>query len=194
MVGRPIEFDQEMVLESAMQLFWTKGYEISSLQMLLNTMNISKSSFYQTFESKKSLFQQCLLRYRKTLAGTLDQRKQNIGNGKLFITSLFFDLALDTNSLDSKRGCFLMNTANEFGQTDCDISALVKESMNELTGIFEQSIVKAQESGEIPKEKDAHRLALYFISSISGIKNMIKAGASEKDVEKIVETLLVALD
>lgn len=176
-----------------MQLFWAEGYETSSLQKLLGAMGISKSSFYQTFESKRSLFQQCLLRYRSTLAETLNARKEKIGEGRPFITSLFQDLAVDTDSLDAKRGCFLMNTASEFGRSDAEISGLVKGSLDDLAGVFEKAIIKAQEYGDIPKDKDAKYLALYLISSISGIKNMLKAGADQKTVAQIVQISLSAL-
>lgn len=193
MIGRPIEFNPDTALESAMQLFWTEGYEISSLQRLLGTMGISKSSFYQTFESKRSLFQQCLLRYRRVLAETLSERQEREGEGRQFITTLFLDLAADTSSVDSKRGCFLMNTASEFGQSDAEISELVRGSLDDLAGIFERAIIQAQKDGDVCKEKDAKYLALYLISSISGIKNMLKAGADQKSVEQIVTTSLSAL-
>jgi len=176
-----------------MQLFWTEGYEISSLQRLLGAMGISKSSFYQTFENKRSLFLQCLLRYRGSLAETLRERKKKEGDGRPFITTLFRDLAVDTNSLDSKRGCFLMNTAHEFGRSDAGISEMVTDSLDDLAGIFESAIIRAQKDGDIPKDKDAKYLALNLISCISGIKNMIKAGADKKAVEQIVEISLSVL-
>jgi TetR/AcrR family transcriptional repressor of nem operon len=56
MAGRPREFNVVVARDAAMQLFWTQGYEATSLNDLLSAMNLSKSSFYQTFESKHALF------------------------------------------------------------------------------------------------------------------------------------------
>jgi TetR/AcrR family transcriptional regulator, transcriptional repressor for nem operon len=62
--GRPLEFDPDIALQAAMQLFWCKGYESSSVQDLITTMEVSKSSFYQTFKSKHILFQRCIVNYQ----------------------------------------------------------------------------------------------------------------------------------
>jgi len=70
-VGRPREFDLETVLESAMCAFWRRVYEATSLQDLLSVMKLSKSSFYQIFESKKSLFQRCVNYYHDDLCNRM---------------------------------------------------------------------------------------------------------------------------
>lgn len=189
-----MEFDPDVALESAMQLFWSRGYEYSSLQMLIKEMGISKSSFYQTFESKHALFRDCLLRYRRHLTADLSERESDAGPGKPFITSLFLGVVEDEAIAESRRGCFLMNTASEFGQSDPEIASLVSESLNHLTDIFEQAINYAQSQGEVSQEKDARALASYLVSSISGIKNMLKAGVDPELISSIVDTSLAVLD
>ena len=54
-MARPREFDEDEVLEQAMQVFWRRGYRATSLNDLLAAMDLSKSSFYETFGTKREL-------------------------------------------------------------------------------------------------------------------------------------------
>lgn len=65
--GRPREFDRDKAVDSAMRLFWTQGYEPTSLTQLKSCMgNISPASFYAAFGSKESLFREVVQRYLET--------------------------------------------------------------------------------------------------------------------------------
>ena len=61
--GRLLGYDPDEILEITMNLFWTNGYNSTSLEDILNAANISKSSFYHMFGNKQQLFERCLSRY-----------------------------------------------------------------------------------------------------------------------------------
>jgi TetR/AcrR family transcriptional repressor of nem operon len=192
--GRPLEFDPEIAVEAAMRLFWRKGYESSSLQDLLGAMGLSKSSFYQTFKSKHALFQRCIRHYRQTLTSEMQEQLKSVGSGRDFITTQFRSVAKETSGVDARRGCLLMNTASEFAQTDPQIAELVSYSIESVTEVFESAVQQAQQQGDIPSTKDARALATYLVSSMSGLRNMVKAGADRGTVKRITDFVLAALD
>ncbi len=177
-----------------MELFWRKGYEATSLQDLLAAMGLSKSSFYQTFKSKRALFQACIRHYRQLLGQDLARRMEQAGSGKAFLQNLFYGLAAETCGAGARKGCLLMNTASEFAQSDPKIAAAVAQGIESLRGIFEAAIHQSQQHGEIAADKEARALAVYLVSSMSGIKNMIKAGADGETVRGIADLTLCILD
>ena len=193
-IGRPLEFNPEIALEAAMQLFWRKGYESSSLQELLSTMGLSKSSFYQTFSSKHSLFQRCIQHYRQMLTDKMKTLLEKNGSGKSFIRSLFHNVAKETSGPDAQMGCMVMNVASEFAQTDPKIAQIVSSSIESFIDVFEMAIKQAQQQGEISSDKDARSLAHYLVSSMSGLKIMVKGGADRETVKRIANITLSALD
>ena len=193
-IGRPLEFNPDIALEAAMQLFWRRGYESSSLQELLTTMGLSKSSFYQTFKSKHALFQCCIQHYRQAFNNEMRAQLKETGSAKTFINTLFCNVANETTGPDARRGCLLMNTASEFAQTDSKIAELVSSSIENLIDVFEIAIQQAQQQGDIPSTKDARSLATYLVSSMSGLKNMVKAGADRETVKRIAGIVQSALD
>jgi len=135
-LGRPRGFNLETVLESAMCFFWRRGYEATSLQDLLSVMKLSKSSFYQIFESKKNLFQRCVNYYRDDLCNRMKTRLADSTFGRAFIEDTFYARASEAAKPGEKQGCLISNAANEFAQRDPVIANLVFEGKDKNSGIF----------------------------------------------------------
>src|SRR5271154_20593 len=64
--GRPREFDREQGLQKAMQLFWSLGYDSTSMADLRAGLGIAQASLYAAFGSKEQLFREAVDRYRRT--------------------------------------------------------------------------------------------------------------------------------
>lgn len=193
-LGRPLEFDPDESLETAMQLFWSKGYEATSLQDLLNAMALSKSSFYQAFGGKHPLFEQCINRYRDKLATQMLDRLRRAKSGKAFIEESLYSLAEEVRCSEQPRGCLIMNSATEFAQRDPVVAELIAQGTEKFTNVFLAAVKRAQAEGDIPLQKNAHALARYLVSSISGLKTMAKAGTDPTTLEEIVGVVLTALE
>ena len=107
-MGRQKEFDEQVVLERAMNLFWERGYAGLGLAELLERMQISRQSLYDTFGNKRQLFIRTIEHYRATqLAGALALLERDgspIQNVK-DVVSFFEGLASDARC----RGCLVAN-------------------------------------------------------------------------------------
>jgi TetR/AcrR family transcriptional repressor of nem operon len=187
MAGRPREFDADGARDIAMHLFWSQGYDATSLSDLLSAMGLSKSSFYQTFESKLSLFEQCLERYREILVDTMTEGLANAPSAIAFINFALVDVANDTNDSLGRRGCLMMNTATEFAQRDPRIARCVEAGIQATRDVFLEAITAAQTAGDISSNTRADILADYLVTVVSGLKTQVKAGASRKQIMSIAE-------
>lgn len=191
--GRPLEFDPDEALERAVELFWSKGYESTSLSDLLEAMKISKSSFYQAFGSKHELFEQCLVRFRDRQVTRMRAALDASASAKRFIRSMLSAIVADAASMETPKGCLIMNTATEFAGRDAVIARLVSHATSDFADVFAAAIRRAQREGDISPEKDAEALARYVVSTISGLKTMVKAGFSPKAVDEVAEVAMGAL-
>ena len=193
-IGRPLQFDPDQALQSAMLLFWRKGYEATSLHDLLKATGLSKSSLYQTFKSKHSLFERSIDRYRADMIDELHDMLEKAQSGRKFIEQFFLGVANETRGKNARLGCLIMNTASEFAQTDPAISKLVKQGTRAFRDIFETAILRAQKEGSVSADKDAKALATYLMSSMSGLKTQVKAGASINEIKTITKVILSTLN
>ena len=192
-MGRPLGFNKEQALEKALQVFWRKGYETTSLQDLIETMDLSKSSFYQTFTSKQNLFVKCLENYQSSLAADLAANLERAASARTFIEQTFVELVGTSNIEAGQNGCFLMNSPNEFPFGHEQLSPVIAAGFRKLETVWETAVKRAQIEGDIAPEKDAPALANYLILSISGLRTMIKAGTNPKMLNKMVENILLAI-
>jgi TetR/AcrR family transcriptional repressor of nem operon len=191
--GRPLEYDPDQALDAAMQVFWSRGYEATSLRDLLDAMGLSKSSLYQGFGGKKELFLRCVNRYCEGISSRLRGLLDDAGSGVAFIEEVLLIAAAEARKTDGRRGCLLMNTATEFAQRDPEIAARVTSGFEGLRGVLKAAILRGQQEGDITAEVDAEALASYLISSLGGIKTVVKGGAGEEMVKDIVGIILRGL-
>lgn len=192
-MARPPEFDRDVVLERAMEVFWEKGYEAASLQDLIDAMDLSKSSFYQAFRSKHDLFAVTLDHYTDCLSTKLANDLAVSDSGLGFIERTFLGVVESARQKTGLKGCFLINTASEFGQANDEIAELTLSGLRKMERVFTRALVKAQQDGEIPTTKDPKALASYLVSNMSGIKTMVKAGIKPSVLRPIVSTIIASL-
>jgi len=70
-MARTKEFDPDVALEIAVEVFWRLGYEHTSLDTLMREMRISKQSLYDTFGDKRSIYFRAMSHYREKTNASL---------------------------------------------------------------------------------------------------------------------------
>lgn len=193
-IGRPREFDTELALEAAMQVFWSKGYEATSLTDLIEAMKISKSSFYQTFQNKHQLFQNCITYYQERFISDFTASLHTAKSGRAFIENTFTSMEEKAKPNCDRRGCLILNCVSEFAQRDPVIAALITKSIKKINDVFLAAVKRAQQEGDLSPNKNPRPLARYLLSSMNGLTTMIKAGAGATEVKEVSQVVLAALD
>ena len=192
-IGRPLEYSSEQVLDTAMGLFWRKGYEATSLQDLVGAMGLSRSSFYQAFGSKRELFLSCLERYQESTALDLTTRLDDAATGRDFIEdTLLWAIEEVIEGVDPK-GCLVVNTATEFAQRDEQVAARVSQGFDKYRAIFLAAARRGQEDGSVRNDKEATLLANYLVTSMSGLRTMVKAGTDIEVLRGMVAMVMSAM-
>jgi len=193
-MGRPREFDRQEALETAMRVFWARGYDNTSLCDLIESMGISKSSFYETFGSKHDLFLTSLDYYRNNVIGLLALKLATAKSPRAAIVATL-RLVLDQKpGTEDSHGCMLGRCAVELAGRDPAAAARVASGMAQIEDAMYGAVVRAQGLGEIPAKHDARALARYLTSSLSGLRVMAEAKADRATLEDVIRITLAALD
>jgi len=192
-MARTREFDEEKVLEAAMQLFWEKGYEATSLSDLTARMGIQRPSIYSTFGDKKELFEAALRRYTTSRAANIRARLQSHVSVKQAFATFFEEVIQAEYTKDLSNGCFCINTMVELAPHDERFEILTREHQLYLAVIFQETIERGVQAGELEADTDAKSLAQALIVSLIGLTVMMKSQPQRSFVDHAIATTLTLL-
>lgn len=192
-MARTREFDEDQVLDAAMQLFWEKGYEATSLSDLTSRMGIQRPSIYSTFGDKKELFEAALRRYTMSRASDIRNRLQSHSSVKEAFSIFFADVVNEEYSGDLSKGCFCINTMVELAPHDERFEILTREHQMYLAVIFQETIERGIQSGELEFNTDAKSLAQALIVALIGLTVMMKSRPQRSFVDNVIAATLTLL-
>lgn len=191
---RPKEFNPDDAVEKAMQVFWHKGYESTSMEDLLGAMDLNRGSLYDTFGDKRQLFLKVVDRYCTTVVGSkfalLDQPGPALPTLRRFIHGMLEGALADPQ----RRGCLIANTVMELGPHEKEIANTLRQTLKMLEDAFFRVLDRAKQQGELNGQKDSRALARFLATMLQGTIVMIKSGAAAETVRQTTETALSILD
>lgn len=187
-MGRVKQFDEQEVLNKAMQTFWEKGYEKTSMQDLVNDMGIHRRSIYDTFGDKHELFLKSLDHYEHRLNQIIHQQ---ITQDMTIIEKLetLFLIVIATDD-EHPKGCLIVNTATELSLIDKEIEQKIQELFEKSEMYLYQLLVEARNKGEVSKDENLQELASYLHNAWVGIRVLVKTTNNQIKLNSIVKTTL----
>lgn len=193
-MARTKGFNEEEVLDKAVQLFWTKGYNATSANDLVKELGLSRSSLYDTYGDKRTLFINSLKRYRSTIV-TETLKIIDSSVGVKYTIKKLFELIIEQD-IEAKipKGCFVVNSTIELSAYDSEIAEIVTLNQLEFEKTLKNSISNAQKNGEISNTLNADHLAKFFYNSIVGIRVSMKYNKSTTYLDEIIQVNLSILD
>jgi TetR/AcrR family transcriptional regulator, transcriptional repressor for nem operon len=192
-MARTKVFDQEAVLDKAVNLFWEKGYNGTSAQDLVDELGISRSSLYDTYGDKYQLFKNSLLQYRKKFAGAMIEMIDESNDFEKTIKDVFQYVVTESLQEKFSKGCFMVNSSVELAPHNAEIAQIVNDNMQEVEDALFRIIEKGQDVGQFSKSHSARSFARFIFNAISGLRVASKSGAEKKVFDDIVKVTLSAL-
>lgn len=191
-MARPKKFDRDEALQKAIQVFWARGYEATSMTELRTALGIGRQSLYDTFGDKDQLFEEALRRYIAMGDGFVEQQLGS--DAGLADIRAYFQLSIDTVTQGEPRlGCLMVNTCVERAPHDERAARLTQAGMASNRAAFEQALGNCRDKGEIPADTNVETTASFLMSQQIGIAVLARTGASREELEGIADRVLAAL-
>jgi len=176
-----------------MRLFWRKGYAATSVEELTETLHVSRSSLYDTFGDKRTLFLETLKFYSQRVISiteeTLKTSSSPIAGIQAILEGLIDGIGQEPGSL----GCFMVNSVAELVPYDPDVTKLATEYADSMQRLLKTALTGARAQNLVTKKQTSEQLAAYVYNTIQGMRVLIKAGATREQMQSISDITLKSL-
>ncbi|MGQ3480127.1 TetR/AcrR family transcriptional regulator [Paenibacillus sp. TY11] len=180
---RSKEFEESVVLEKAMRLFWKQGYEKTSMADLVEHMGIHRRSLYDTFGDKYTLFLKSVDLYNQKISTTLAAGVKRSKTATEALQCIVGFLIHGEENPGS--GCLIVNSTVELAALDDDINTRSLEMFANTEKLFEDIILWGQQRGEFTTEYSAEALAEYLHNVGVGLRVIAKTSISKEKLLRI---------
>jgi TetR/AcrR family transcriptional regulator, transcriptional repressor for nem operon len=192
-MARSKSFDEEAVLDQAVQLFWERGYEGTSLAHLETCLGLGRQSLYNTFGDKHQLFLKALQRYRQQIGEAAFAGLDSPDAGLAEIREFFRWSVEFLTAPGPRRGCMVVNTIAERGPEDPDALLHCTHARDALERAFRRALTGAKARRELRKDVDVEATATLLTAQNYGLVPLAKTGATAGELHAAVEALLAGL-
>jgi TetR/AcrR family transcriptional repressor of nem operon len=193
-MARPREFDETAVLEAAIQCFWSRGYEATSVRDLAEKMGLTGASMYNAFGDKRSLYRRALDHYvEQSFRDRVGRFERNLAPREAI--GSFFDEIIERSLSDKQRkGCMLVNSALEMAPHDPEFQRVVADVLVQVEGFFRRCVAVGQSEGTISGFQSAEDLARLLLSTLLGLRVLARTRPERELLEGVLRPVLALLD
>ncbi|MFI5842483.1 TetR/AcrR family transcriptional regulator [Catenuloplanes sp. NPDC051500] len=192
-MARVREFDTEAAVAQAMNLFWTRGFEATSVRDLTEHLGIGQGSLYAAFGSKEGLYRAALAHYRDTLATAALADLRAGGDVRAVIRTMLVE-RIRIAVMHGGRGCLLVNAAAERLPHDGPTQRAIRDALDISADALAEVLRAAAGRGEIADRHDPRTLAAFLVTFLNGLLVSAKVTPDVTTLAPLVEVALGALD
>lgn len=169
-VARTKEFDPDAALQKALELFWERGYEATSMADLVEHLGIARASIYATFGGKHDLYLKAFERYQQARDPVVVEALSQPGPVLPAVRSLIEAYAEESLCDERRRGCMVVNAAVEVMSHDPQVARRVEAGWDTLEIALTSALTRARAQGEISGDKDPRALARFLLVLMQGMR------------------------
>lgn len=192
-MARPKEFDVDTALERALEVFWLRGYEATSMQDLVEAMGIRKASLYGTFGDKRALYLAALKRYQERSLADLRAHLSTAPEPLAALQEFVRANAASACRRSGRRGCFCINANVELAPHDAEIGERLRRHSEQVEAVFAATLQRAKDLGRLRRDADCRGLATFLFGLIAAIQVLGRQRAGRARLDALVAQGLGAL-
>lgn len=173
-----------------MGVFWSSGYNGTSLPDLLEATNLSRGSLYAAFGDKHGLFLRSLDRYIDDSLTRLDRELDPRKNALAGIRVCLAGYVERASGVGGKRGCLVVATAMELAGHDIDVERRIRRFFKAMETRLAAALTRARAEGQLFEDVDPATVARLLVCLVEGMRVVSKTSADKSLSQAVVQTVI----
>jgi len=191
-MARPIGYNPEEVLKNAMQVFWEKGYDMTSIQDIVAVTGLKPGSLYNVYGSKEGLFEAVLDLYASEALRVAKEVLLEGADGLKNIEKFLHDVVLSSISNEKTNGCLMVKTLLIVSHKDSKIQTYITKVFQEVERYIVAVLQSSKDKGEVSVNPEDY--ARFIIITMYGAHVYYKTSKDEEALRRSVHILLDTLN
>lgn len=193
--GRPASFDRDEALAAAMNLFWAKGYEGTTLEDLLEAMGgITAPSLYHAFGSKEQLYKQAVDLYVSTEAQKAGAALENAKSARAGVEAMLRSALEGFCKPGGPKGCMLLSSAAKCARGNEEVEAYARTVRLRAPEGLKRRLKRAVEEGELSPSADIGGMTSFYTTVAQGLGLRAGDGVSKVEMMAVIDSAIAAWD
>ena len=193
--GRPRNFDPDTALRQALDLFWERGYEGTSLNDLAEALGIASASIYACFGSKEDLFRKVMALYGTTSGAPPRRALREQPTARTAVHAMLRATADEITRPDAPHGCMLILAAPVGAVENHVVREFLADLRRDMCVTIRDRLARGVIEGDLsaaPASLDA--MARYYTTLVQGFSVQARDGASRAELEAVITCAMAAWD
>ncbi|MEV6277903.1 TetR/AcrR family transcriptional regulator [Nocardia sp. NPDC051832] len=188
--GRPRSFDRDEALDKAVRLFWTRGYEATSIGDLTAALGIGAPSLYAAFGDKAKLFAEVVQTFATRYGGFIPRALEEEPTATAAVRRMLREAAVEYTRPECPHGCLVMSAG--LNTTSAEVADMLRGLRNHNIEVFTGHIQADIDAGLLPADADARSLARYVGTVLQGMSQASRDGATAAELTTVAEMALAS--
>lgn len=193
-MARNKQFNENEILDIALNLFWKKGYGATSIQHLEKATGLKRTSLYNAFGNKRSLFMKVLSTYSNNVQEMLTCTIHDAPDCRAMIKDWLNKVIDFQFNKKTPKGCLVIFSVLENEQHDQEVRKLASALFWKEKELLEQDFHRGIKTGELPPDFACERMAGVITTTASGLVILALAGFPKNMLQDQVDMVLAMID
>ena len=174
-MGRLKTYNADEIATKAMELFWMHGFDGTSTQTLVEHMGVNRYSLYAEFGNKQGLYEAALKVYENNVVSYYFSILETDEAGVQEIKAVIERFANASSDPQSKRGCFLCNSATERAAHDAATNRVVANYIDRICASFVNALTNMQKNGQLKSDVNVKEEGSFFAVTLLGFFVLLRS-------------------
>lgn len=185
--GRPRLYDEDVALQAAGEVFWTKGFSATSLDDLTVAMGMNRPSIYRAFGDKEAVYRKALMQFCQGMEAAFERTMLAEDEIRKALASFYQDALAVYTSGQQPKGCLVMGTAVAAAVCHPEIQADLLNVIRDLDQKIARRLEQARDAGQLEASFDATGRAAVAQSLLHSLSLRARAGETPKRLRRMIE-------
>jgi AcrR family transcriptional regulator len=193
--GRPRTFDPDAALRTALDLFWERGYEGTSINDLAQAMGIASASIYACFGSKEDLFRKVMALYGATSGEPPRRALREEPTARAAIHAMLHATAAQITGPDTPHYCMLILAAPTGAVENHAVREFLADRRRGMLGTIRDRLARGVADGDITASPAGlDMIARYYTTVVQGLSIQARDGAGRAELDAVITCAMAAWD